>query len=200
MIMVLSYRVFQLAAGFIHFYKFDLSSPTTWNYFGGGGIIMIILIFSIVRGQSLGEEVAGSHPFLRGDSKLNIGLAGKFSFRVIAVLFIVLGAIFFIHGENAYWLWFERKGELTSLTAQLFASPMIGLGLAAWIISTSSLWRQVGIPAVGMSTFGVAGVLTIILESASVQPPTVFGYIIVLAPIILLGMGIYLLLPGRSVA
>src|SRR5260221_13157342 len=64
MIMVLSYRVFQLAAGFIHFYKFDLSAPTTWNYLGGGGIILIILLFSINRGRSLGHRIKRTHPFL----------------------------------------------------------------------------------------------------------------------------------------
>jgi hypothetical protein len=75
---------------------------------------------------------------------------------------------------------------------------MTGLGIAAWIISNSRYWREVGIPAVGMSTFGLAGIITLILESASIQPPTVLGYIIAAAPLILLGVGVYLLIPGRS--
>jgi hypothetical protein len=198
MIMILTYRVLQLAAGFIHFDRFDLGSPTTWNYFGGGGLILIMLSFGLMRGQSLGNEVTTSHPFLRGDARLNTGFVGKIVFRAISILFIVLGVLFFALGENASWLWFEADGQLTSLTARLFASPMTGLGIAAWIISVSRYWREVGIPSVGMSTFGVAGSITLIIESASIQPPAIFGYIIVAAPIILLGMGVYLLMPGRS--
>ena len=198
MIMILVYRVLQLAAGFIHFDRFDPGSPTTWNYFGGGGLILIMLAYNLTRGRSLGDEVTISHTFLRGDARLSMGPAGKIAFRAIAILFIGLGVLFFALGENASWLWFEAEGQLTSLTARLFASPMTGLGIAAWIISVSRYWREVGIPAVGMSTFGVAGIITLILESASIQPPTIFGYIIAAAPVILLGMGMYLLMPGRS--
>lgn len=198
MIMIMAYRVLQLSAGLLHFSKFDLASPTTWNYFGGGGIMLVALSLAVLRGQSLGKAVTSSHPFLRGDAALNIGPLGKNIFRAISALFIVLGATFFTLGKNGGWLWFEPEGSLTNLTARLFASPMVGLGLAAWIISASPRWRQVGIPAVGMSTFGVAGLLALSLNFASVQPPTPFGYIAVVAPLILLGMGFYLLLPGRA--
>ena len=199
MIMILCYRVLQLAAGFLHFERFDLASPTTWNYFGGGGILLIVLAIAIMRGQTLGTSISGYHPFLRGDSALNLSTTGKTVFRLIGILFIMLGVTFFLLGENAGWLWFEAEGNLTSLTARLFASPMIGLGAAAWIISASRSWREVGIPAVGMCTIGVSGILTLILESASVLPPTPLGWIIIAAPFILLGLGIYLLLPARAV-
>ncbi|MBC7879385.1 MAG: hypothetical protein H7Y59_19625 [Anaerolineales bacterium] len=198
MIMIIAYRVLQLAAGFIHFSNFDIASPTTWNYFGGGGILLIILFIAVIRGETLGEPVSTYHPFLRGDTKLNIDSIGNTAFRAVSILFILLGVIFFILGENADWLWFEAAGNLTSLTARLFASPMIGLGIASWIITISPYWRQVRIPAVGLCTFGIAGILTLILESASVQPPSPFGYIMVAAPIILFAMGIYLLLPARA--
>lgn len=198
MIMIIAYRVLQLAAGFIHFSNFDIASPTTWNYFGGGGILLILLSIAVIRGETLGEPVSTYHPFLKGDTKLNMDSIGRIAFRAVSILFILLGIIFFILGENADWLWFEAAGNLTSLTARLFASPMIGLGIASWIITISPYWRQVRIPAVGLCTFGIAGILTLILESASVQPPSPFGYIMVAAPIILFAMGIYLLLPARA--
>ncbi len=198
MIMIICYRVLQLAAGFLHFSRFDLSSPTTWNYFGGGGIVLVVLGIAVLRGDSLGAPATTSHPLLRGEANLRMGAAGKMFFRFISVLFILLGATFFALGKNGEWLWFESPGNLTDLTARLFASPMVGLGVAAWIISNSKSWRQVGIPAVGMCTFGVAGILALIMDFASVQPPTVFGYIGVAAPVILLALGVYLLLPGRS--
>jgi hypothetical protein len=198
MIMIIAYRVLQLAAGFIHFSNFDIASPTTWNYFGGGGILLIVLSIAVIRGKTLGEPISSYHPFLRGETKLNMDSMGRIAFRAVSVLFILLGVTCFVLGENAGWLWFEAAGNLTSLTARLFASPMIGLGIASWIITISPYWRQVRIPAVGLCTFGIAGILTLILESASVQPPSPFGYIMVAAPLILLGMGIYLLLPARA--
>lgn len=198
MIMIIAYRVLQLAAGFIHFSNFDMASPTTWNYFGGGGILLVALAIAVIRGGTLGEAVSSHHPFLHGEAKLSIDSAGKIAFRAVSVLFILLGGTFFVLGENAGWLWFEAAGNLTDLTARLFASPIIGLGIAAWIITLSPYWRQVRIPAVGMVTFGIAGLLTLILELSSIQPPTPFGFIIVSSPFILLAMGIYLLLPARA--
>lgn len=198
MIMIICYRVLQLAAGFMHFERFDLASPTTWNYFGGGLIMLIVLGIGAFNGSNLGEPVTDFHAFLRGNTNLRIDSAGKTVFRAVSILFIVLGVVFFFLGADAEWLWFEAAGNLTSLTARLFASPMIGLGVAAWIITNSPFWRQVRIPAIGMCTFGVSGILTLILEFASVQPPAPFGYIIVATPFILLGMGIYLLLPARA--
>jgi hypothetical protein len=198
MIMILCYRILQLAAGFMHFERFDLTSPTTWNYFGGGGIMLVVLAFALISGHSLGSAVQSHQPFLRGDSRLDVSAVGKIIFRAISILFIVLGVIFFLLGENADWLWFEAEGNLTGLTARLFASPMVGLGIAAWIIASASRWREVAIPAVGMCTFGIAGILTLILESASIQPPSPLGYIIAATPFILLGMGVYLLMPSRA--
>ena len=198
MIMLISYRVLQLAAGIIHFSRFDIASPTTWNYFGGGGIMLIALAIAVIRGETLGEAASSYHPFLHGETKLDMDSIGRIAFRAVSILFVLLGVTFFVLGENAGWLWFEAEGSLTSLTARLFASPMIGLGIASWIITMSAYWRQVRVPAVGMCTFGIAGILTLIIEFASVQPPTPFGYIVAAAPFILLGMGIYLLLPARA--
>ena len=198
MIMIICYRVLQLAAGLMHFERFDLADPTTWNYFGGGLIMLIVLGLGVVRGPSLGAPVATSHPFLRGDADLKMGATGKTVFRFISVLFILLGVTFFALGKNGEWLWFEAPGNLTSLTARLFASPMVGLGVAAWIISSSRKWREVGVPAVGMATFGVSGILALMLDFGGVQPFTPFGYIAVIAPVILLAMGFYLLMPARS--
>jgi hypothetical protein len=44
----------------------------------------------------------------------------------------------------------------------------------------------------------VVGILVILIENAAVQPPTPLGYLIAATPLILLGMGVYLLWPGRS--
>jgi hypothetical protein len=198
LVMILTYRVLQVAAGLVHFSQFDLTSPTTWNYFGGGGLVLIVLAIALARGAALGQPVSDAHPLLRGEALLNLGSAGKTIFQVVGVLFLLLGVQFFALGHLADFLWFEAGGNLTSLTARLFASPMLGLGLALWLIARAGKWRQVAVPGVGMITFGVAGLLTLLLESASIQPPTPLGYLIVATPLILLAMGAYLLMPARS--
>lgn len=198
LVMMLTYRVLQIAAGLVHYERFDLAQPTTWNYFGGGGLMLAVLAFALARGHTLGQPADDGQAWLRGQAALVMGTAGRVAFRAIAVLFVVLGVLFFVLGENAAWLWFEAPGALTGLTARLFSSPMVGLALAAWLISNAKYWREVGLPAAGMATFGVAGFITLLIESAGIQPPTPLGYLIAATPLILLAMGFYLLWPGRS--
>ena len=77
-------------------------------------------------------------------------------------------------------------------------SIILGVWAAAGLISRAPLWREVAIPAAGMAMFGGARTITILIEWASVQPPTVIGYFIAATPPVLLGMGVYLLMPGRA--
>ena len=199
MVMMLTYRVMQICAGLAHLGRFDFTSPTTWNYFGGGSVALVVLLIGLLRGASLGRPVTGAHSFLRGSAKLNLDRSGTLVFNAMGVLFVILGVLFFLLGDQAGFMWFEAGGNLTSLTARLFASPMLGLGLALLLIARAHLWRAVFVPAVGMITFGAAGILTLLLESASVQPPTAFGYFIIATPVILLILGLYLILPNRSI-
>jgi len=127
-------------------------------------------------------DVAGINPALAGSALL----VGKLTWDAF--------------NDPFFGYWSDRTRSRFGRRRIYMVLGAIPLGLAAWIITTCSYWKQVGIPAVGMSTFGVAGVITIFLESASIQPPTEFGYIVVAAPILLLGMGVYLLLPARSSA
>ncbi len=198
MIMILAYRVLQVAAGLVHFGQFDFADPVTWNYFGGGILMMILLAVGILRGPHLGQPITNSPKWLRGEAALNLTSGGRGAFRAIGIFFFVLGVAFFVLGKQAGWLWLESEGLLTGLTARLFASPVIGLALAAWIIAASKRWREVGIPAAGMATFGIAGTLTMALEFANVQPPTGLGYLAAAVPLILLAMGIYLLSAKRG--
>ena len=197
-VMILTYRVLQIAAGLVHFQRFDFTSPTTWNYFGGGGLVLIALTVALARGHALGMPVNKTPRLLRGEAELVLHGAGRVVFQFIAALFLLLGGLFFVLGENAGWLWFEAEGSLTGLTARLFASPMTGLALAAWLISRAPLWREVAVPAVGMATFGVAGTITVLVEWANIQPPTFLGYLIAATPLVLLGMGAYLLTLGQA--
>src|SRR5260370_41566578 len=103
---------------------------------------------------------------------------------------------FLIFGAQAAPLWFEAPGKLTPLTARLFASPTIGLALALWLITSAPRWREIAIPAVGMATFGLVATASLAIESASISPPTPLGYVTAAVPVVLLGLGLFLLLPS----
>jgi hypothetical protein len=199
-VMLLTYRVFQLLAGLIHLDRFDFSRPVTWNYFGGGSIMLLILAFVLSRRGSLGQPVEGTPKWLRGNAPLSLGAAGKATLRILGLVFAGLGVSFIILGAQAAPLWFEAPGKLTPLTARLFASPTIGLALALWLITLAPHWREIAIPSIGMATFGSIATASLVVEAASIAPPTPLGYVTAAVPVILFVLGLFLLLPSRSAA
>src|SRR6185437_5096099 len=70
-----------------------------------------------------------------------------------------------ILGGNAKGLWFDAQG-MTPLTARLFASPLIGLGLGMALVSGAANWREIMIAAIGMVTIGVLATLALVLSGA----------------------------------
>jgi hypothetical protein len=198
-VMLLTYRVFQLGAGVIHLDRFDFSQFPTWNYFAGGSALLLVYTYALIRGHQLGERVTDAPRFLPTNIPLNLGSPALYTLRILSVAFIVLGTTFLVLGPDAAPLWFEADGELTPLTARLFASPMIGLALALWLISRSEWWSQIAIPAIGLATFGVAGSFALLLELGSVDPPSLFGYFTAALPVLLLVIGASLLASGWRV-
>jgi hypothetical protein len=196
--MVLTYRIFQLLAGVIHLNRFDFGRPVTWNYFGGGTFLLLVLVYVLLYGNALGKPVFGTPTWLRGDAPLSLGPASIATLRILGLVFAGLGAAFLVFGAQAAPLWFEAPGKLTPLTARLFASPTIGLALALWLITMAPRWRDVAIPAIGMVTFGLVATASLVIDSASISPPTPFGYITAAVPVVLLVLGLFLLLPARS--
>ncbi|MGH2369705.1 MAG: hypothetical protein ACRDI2_16085 [Chloroflexota bacterium] len=194
-VMLLTYRVLQLLAGVLHIERFDFTRPVTWNYFGGGGLMLLILAYALVRGHTLGRPAAPDR--LGGDLPLALGSAGVFILRAIAVIYFAVGLTYLVLGAQAAWLWFEAPGVLTPLTARLFASPMTGLALGLWLITRATYWREVANPAAGMATFGLAGSLALALEVSRIQPPTAAGYLTAATPAMLLLIGVFLLAQGR---
>jgi hypothetical protein len=197
-VMLLIYRVLQLAAGFMHFGRFDLTHPATWNYFGGGCLMLIILTYALVRGSRLGRPVTAAPSWVRGDAPLALNRLTRGILRLIAIAYFFLGLALLVLGPQATPLWFEPAGTLTPLTARLFSSPTIGLAFGLWLVTLATRWREVAVPAAGWTTFGVVALLVVLVESSSVAPPTVAGYAIPLTPLVLLILGLYLLAPSRS--
>jgi hypothetical protein len=197
-VMMLAYRVLQISAGAIHYQSFDPTALSTWNYFGAGGLMLLILLVALVRGSQMGQPVTTSPRWLRGEATLNLSGLARGVVRGLAGVYLIVGVLCFGLGEQAGMLWFEPAEQLTGLTARLFASPATGLALAMILITRAKYWREIGVPAIGLVTFGLAGALAFGLEYSGLQPSTALGYLIPLTPLILLGLGVYLLLPARA--
>jgi hypothetical protein len=191
-VMMLTYRVLQLLAGLIHIDRFAANSTITLNYFGGGLLMLVVFAYPLIAGARgrLSEAFPGApfaapmpwrpHPLLRD------GIA------FLAGAVIVLGLAFITLGGNAKALWFDAKG-MTPLTARLFASPLIGLGLGMALVLRAPDWREIMIPAVGLVTIGVLATLALALGRDSFAPQSPLAWLIAALPLVLLAIGIVLL-------
>jgi hypothetical protein len=200
LVMLASYRVLQVLAGLIHLSRFDLTRPLTWNYFGGGVLLLALLAVALARGPALGRPADGGPGWLGGERALALGGAARWALRALAAVYFLLGLAFLALGQGAAALWFEAPGAATALTLRLFASPIMGLALGIYLITRASRWQQALIPAAGMALIGLSGSFAIAVEWAAVRPPTLLGYVTALTPLILLLVGLYLLLGARGPA
>jgi hypothetical protein len=196
LVMLLAYRVLQVLVGLVHIQRFDFTRLITWNYFGGGALLGLLLALALALGHRMGRPVEGWPRILRGLALLRIPQPARAGILVFALIYAAIGLTLLVLGQGGAWMWIEPGA--TPLTLRLFASPTIGLALGLWLITRARYWRQVAIPAAGLTTIGLTGSLAILVERASLLPPTLVGYYVALTPFILLVLGIYLLLPGRA--
>jgi hypothetical protein len=198
MVMLLAYRVMQVFVGLIHLDRFDFTRPITWNYFGGGALLGLVLVLGLVLGGSTGKPVQGWPALLRGEAALNLGPVARILILLFAAVYAAIGLMLLVLGANGAWLWMESPSVVTSLTLRLFSSPTTGLALGLWLITRARHWRQVAVPAAGLVTIGFTGTLAVLLELGQLAPATPLGYYVAVTPLILLVIGAYLLLPARS--
>jgi hypothetical protein len=199
-VMQLAYRVMQLVAGFMHIGRFDFSRMVTWNYFVGGALMMVAFAVVLIFHDSLGKPVNDQPDWVQAGRPLVLGGVSRLLILLFAVFYLGLGCVFFFLGAGAAPFWFEPLGKLTPLTARLFASPTMGLVLALWLITRARYWSEVLIPAVGMITFGLSGVVALALGWSAVAPPTVLGYVTAATPALMFLIGLFLLSTGRQEA
>lgn len=196
-VMQLAYRVMQLIAGFLHLNKFHFNRLITWNYFGGGALMMIAFASVLFFHNTLGKPASSQPAWTRPGKPLELHSLARAIILVFAILYLGLGCIFFFLGSGASPLWFEPTGKLTPLTAQLFSSPTMGLVLALWLITRARAWSEVLIPATGMVTFGLSGISALVLGRSDFAPPTIVGYFTAATPVLLFLIGLFLLTQGR---
>lgn len=192
-VMMLLYRVLQLVAGLIHIDRFAGGSVTTLNYFGGGVLMLIAFGYPIWAGEK-GRLAPASPKAPMGTALPWAPAPGlRLALQVLAALYVLLGLVFLIRGGAAAPLWIDAQG-LTPLTARLFASPLIGLGVGLFLVSRARDWRRVFVPAVGMVTIGFTGTLAMVLEQASFLPGSVLAWLVAATPPTLLVVGALILL------
>jgi hypothetical protein len=195
LIMSLIYRVFQIVAGLMGLSRFDFSQPITWNYFGGGTVMLFVFAFAWLRGPHLGQPVEGHARWMSGG--LSLGKGWRLVMRLIALLYFSLGLAMLVLGPQADVLWFEAAGKLTPLTARLFSGTLIGLSVGLWLVSRARARSEVVVPAAAFVTIGVASATALLLDLGSVTPSTIFGYVPASAPLVLALIGVYILLAVR---
>jgi hypothetical protein len=188
-VMMVTYRVLQLAAGAMHLDRFGTNISTTINYFGGGALMLVVLSYGLWTGwrghltrvRSVSEPTAWHMP-----APLRLSLAS------LGILFMALGLVFFFGASGAATIWFDVKG-ITPLTARLFSSPLTGLGLGLILVSHTRDWRMTAIPAVGFCTMGFVVLLAFVLGYSDFAPRTWMAWIVASTPAVLLAAGFIIL-------
>jgi hypothetical protein len=197
-VMMMTYRIFQLAAGLIHIDRFDLGTTMSLNYFGGGTLMMVLFGYVVWAGLNGRLPEASERAPLAKVRPWAPGMAFRGILTVFAAVYVVLGTVFLFLGKGAAPIWIDAAG-MTPLTARLFSSPLIGLGLGLWLVTRSTDWRAVVIPAVGMATIGFTGTLALALEYDNLAVKNVVAAAVALTPLTLLAIGAAILfLRGES--
>jgi hypothetical protein len=205
LVMMLTYRVLQFLAGVIHFDRFSGDSLVTLNYFGGGLLMLVTFAYPLIAGSQGRLPQASPRAPFAAPLPWHPPVFARNGLAFLAGILIVLGLAFLVLGGQAKALWFDAKG-MTPLTARLFASPLIGLGLGIFLVSRARDWREIMIPAVGMVTIGVLAMVAINLSSDSFAPQSSLAWLVAALPVVLFLIGLVLLVsrpepsPGASEA
>jgi len=192
LVMMGTYRVFQLAAGLMALSRFGGNVPAAINYFGGGLLMMFAFFYCVYAGQT--QRLRPAPTIGRWDKPMPWRLSryGRFVVGAIGCAYMVLGACYFVAASDAAAFWIDANG-LTPLTARLFSSPLIGLGLGVLLVSLSGDWRAVMIPAVGLITAGIGVMLAFGLGHSDFDVSSTLGGLVAFTPIILFVVGIVIL-------
>ncbi len=191
-VMMATYRMLQLAAGGLHTDRFGDNLWLTVNYFGGGFLMLAVLGCGLWAGQ------AGRLPRSIGTGALSTRMpwtlpaAARLALALLGIFYIALGIAFFAKAPQAAQFWIDVRG-ITPLTAKLFSSPLIGLGLGLVLVSRASDWRMVVVPATGMITIGLVVFIALVLSRADFEPISWIGWLVAASPVILFAAGAVIL-------
>jgi hypothetical protein len=200
-VMMITYRVLQLAAGIIHFDRFKPGSITTINYFGGGFLLLGIMAWALWAGWRGTLPAASERSPLAAPEPWQPPPGVRPALVGLAVVYALIGLTFLALGAAARPMWIDAAG-LTPINARLFASPLTGLGLGMYLCSRARDWRAVAVPATGMITIGFCGTLSLVLDRATFAPMSIVGWAVAFTPLVLLFVGgaLLILRPPRPAA
>ncbi len=183
-VMMFLYRLLQLLAGFLHWERFDPESLVTLNYFGGGLLMLVVFGWPILAGRKDALPPAPPTLPLAMTRPWRPPEMARLTLAFLGGLYVGLGLAFLFLGKDAGLFWFDAKG-MTPLTARLFASPLIGLGVGLLLVSRAGDWRSVLTPAIGMITIGIAVTLAIALDWRFFVPQSPIAWFVAATPVTL---------------
>jgi hypothetical protein len=191
-VMMATYRVLQIAAGLNHLDRFGTNLTSAPVYFGGGFVMLAIFTFGLWAGQTGRLPPAPAEGRFVLPMPWRIAPVSRAFLAILGFGYVALGVYCFARSATAANVWIDARG-LTPLTAQLFSSPLIGLGLGMLLVSRASDWRSVAVPAVGMVTIGLVVVIAIALGWADFAPRTKIGWLVASTPLVLFFVGAWIL-------
>jgi hypothetical protein len=191
-VMMGAYRVVQIAAGLFHLDRFAHNKLMATNYFGGGLLMLLVFAYGIWAGQNQRLPSESSQGPWANPLPWLIATPLRVVLGVLGSAYFVIGILFFtIAGTASSW-WIDARG-MTPLTARLFSSPLIGLGLGLFLVSRATDWRAVAVPALGMVTVGIVVLLALFLGRADFAPQTAMSWLVAATPLVLLTAGVAIL-------
>jgi hypothetical protein len=187
-VMMATYRVVQLAAGGLHFDRFGAKPMIAANYFGGGVIMLAVLIYALWSGQSGRLPAATSAGGFVKPMPWHVPRPIRLSLAGLGLIYVALGVTFFVAPAGVAEFWMDARG-MTPLTARLFSGSLIGLGLGIVLLSQAGDWRSAVIPAVGLVTVGVAANIAFIVGHDDFALKSLIGWAVAATPTVSLLVG-----------
>jgi hypothetical protein len=187
-VMMVTYRVVQLAAGALHLDRFGAKPLMAANYFGGGVIMLAVLIYALWVGQTGRLPATTAVGTFAKPMPWTVPRPVRLALACLGVIYIALGATFLVAPAGVADFWIDARG-MTPLTARLFSGSLIGLGLGIVLLSQAGDWRAALIPAAGLVTAGVAANLAFIVGHDDFAPKTLIGWAVAATPLLSLLVG-----------
>jgi hypothetical protein len=131
--------------------EFDFTHKPVWFWFGAYIFYPLIGMWFLWRNRNLSETVMGA--LLPDWVKTYLFIQGL----ILTILSLVL--LFFPEMMLNLWPW-----KITRLLAQIYSSPFLAYGIASFILSKQSTWREIKVTVSGVFVFAFLALLASLIH------------------------------------